>query len=409
MSALPLLTILRGATLYGPSPLGRRDLVVAGERIIAIAEPGAAVRGFDAYEIDASGLTATPGLIDNHVHVLGGGGGLGFSSRAPELQVTQLTRHGVSTVIGMLGFDATSKGMAALVAKTRAFREDGISAYCLTGATLEHPVPTLTGRIRTDIAFVDEIIGVGEISISELGYGYDSFGPGAQYVAQAATEGLLAGRLARKAGYLCLQVPPYGKQVLKPMFDVVERTGLPITHFIPSHVNQTRGYMEDAVRWGSKGGWVDIGANYSPENHYERATQPVQAVYQLLDAGVAPERILVSSDGNGAPPKEEKGENKPRRANYMPVGSLLACMQSLLRDGRLTPEQALSMCTANVANATGLQRKGHLEVGADADIALFTPNWELKHLFARGRHAVADDKHLITGMFDETLRHEFCP
>jgi beta-aspartyl-dipeptidase (metallo-type) len=407
MNAQALLTILRGATLYAPSPLGRRDIVMAGERIIGIAEPGAAVRGIDCYEIDASGLIATPGLIDNHVHVLGGGGGLGFSSRAPELQVTQLTRHGVTTVIGMLGFDATSKSMAQLVAKTRAFREDGISAYCLTGATLEHPVPTLTGRIRTDIAFVDEIIGVGEISISELGYGYDSFGAGAQYIAQAATEGLLAGRLARKAGYLCLQVPPYKSQVLKPMFDVVDRTGLPITHFIPSHVNQTPGYMEDAAKWGKKGGWVDIGANYSPDNHYERATRPMQAAYDLLDAGVAAHRILVSSDGNGAPPKEEKGENKPVRANYMPAGSLLKCMQSLLRDGRLSTEQALSMFTANVANATGLQRKGHLAVGADADIALFEPNWELRHLFARGRHAVADDKPLISGMFDETIRREF--
>ena len=159
--------------------------------------------------LDLRGLTVTPGLIDNHVHVLGGGGGLGFASRAPELQTSQLTRAGITGVIGMLGFDATSKDMRALVAKTKAFKEDGISAYALTGATLEHPVPTLTGQIRDDIAFVEEIIGVGEISVSELGYAYDSNGPGAQYIAEAATAGLLAGRLARKSGYLCLQVPPY--------------------------------------------------------------------------------------------------------------------------------------------------------------------------------------------------------
>ena len=86
----------------------------------------------------SAGLTLAPGFIDNHVHVLGGGGGL-LSSRAPELQTSQLVRAGITSVIGMLGFDATSKDMRALVAKTKAFKEDGISAYALTGATLRAP------------------------------------------------------------------------------------------------------------------------------------------------------------------------------------------------------------------------------------------------------------------------------
>jgi beta-aspartyl-dipeptidase (metallo-type) len=101
-----------------------------------------------------------------------------------ELQTSQLTRAGITGVIGMLGFDATSKHARAH-RRAKAFKEDGISAWALTGATLEHPVPTLTGRIRDDIAFVEEIIGVGEISVSELGYAYDSNGPGAQYIAEA--------------------------------------------------------------------------------------------------------------------------------------------------------------------------------------------------------------------------------
>ena len=62
--------------------------------------------------------------------------GSASSSRAPELQTSQLTRAGVTSVIGMLGFDATSKDMRALIAKTKAFREDGVSAWALTGATL---------------------------------------------------------------------------------------------------------------------------------------------------------------------------------------------------------------------------------------------------------------------------------
>ena len=250
MTDLSEIKLVRCSQVLAPDALGARDLVIAGERIVAVADPGVEIAGLEIEVLDLRALTVAPGFIDNHVHVLGGGGGLGFASRAPELQTSQLARAGITTVIGMLGFDATSKDMRALVAKTKAFREDGISAYALTGATLEHPVPTLTGRIRDDIAFVEEIIGVGEISVSELGYAYDSNGPGAQYIAEAATAGLLAGRLARKRGYLCLQVPPYHGACLKPVMAMLERTGLPIAQLLPSHVNQTDAYMADAIVLG---------------------------------------------------------------------------------------------------------------------------------------------------------------
>ncbi|OZI31160.1 beta-aspartyl-peptidase [Bordetella genomosp. 10] len=401
----PLL-IVRNANVHAPASLGLHDIVISGEQIIAILPANASLSGLDAEEIDAQGNIVCPGFVDNHVHTLGGGGGLGFSSRAPEVQASQLTRAGITTIIGMLGFDATSKSMAALVSKTKGLREDGISAYCLTGATLEHPVPTLTGQIRTDIAFVDEIIGVGEISISELGYGYDSFGKGAQYVAEAAVAGLLAGRLSRKAGYCCLQVPPYLRQVLKPMFEVVDRTGIPITQFIPSHVNQTDGYMADAAEWGRKGGWVDIGANYSPENNYGRATLPHKAYSKLRREGVPNERILMSSDGNGAPPKEEKGENKPKVANYMPMRALHAAWRRVVQEENVSVADALPMVTSNVARATGLARKGEIAIGKDADLLVMNADLQILHVIARGKLFVQDGEPVRRGMFDEVLLRE---
>jgi len=403
-----MLTLLRNANLYTPEPAGIHDVLIAGGEIVALSRDRLPVDERLAEIVDLEGRIVAPGLIDNHAHVLGGGGGLGFSSRAPELQTSQVVRHGITTVIGMLGFDATSKSMAALVAKTKAFREDGLSAYCLTGATLEHPVPTLTGRIRTDIAFIDEIIGVGELSISELGYGFDSFGKGAQYVAEAATAGLLAGRLARKGGYACLQVPPYRETVLKPMFEVIDRTGLPITQFVPSHVNQTPEYMSDAGNWGKRGGWVDVGANYSPDNNYSRAIEPAQAVCRLRDAGVPLERILVSSDGNGAPPKEERGEGRPKVANYMPLGALAGVLRRLRLQHGMPLEQALLPFTANVARATGLARKGRIASGMDADLVVFDDDaLQIRDVYCRGRRMVADGRTEGTGMFDAVLGREF--
>jgi len=402
-----MLTLLRNANIYAPEPLGLHDVLIAGTDIVVVSPDRLAVDDRHTEVLDVEGRVVAPGLIDNHVHVLGGGGGLGFASRAPELQTSQVVRHGITTVIGMLGFDATSKSMSALVAKTKAFREDGLSAYCLTGATLEHPVPTLTGRIRTDIAFVEEIIGVGELSISELGYGFDSFGKGAQYVAEAATAGLLAGRLARKSGYACLQVPPYRETVLKPMFEVIDRTGLPITQFVPSHVNQTPEYMKDAQAWGRRGGWVDVGANYSPNNNYARAIEPAEAVLALLRGGVPMERILVSSDGNGAPPKEERGEGRPKVANYMPMGALTGVLRRLHREHGIALDEALRPFTVNVAQATGLARKGRIAAGMDADLVVFDEALRVVDVFCRGRRMVAQGKVAAGGMFDAVIAREF--
>ena len=395
--------VLRRANVLAPEPLGQKDVVIAGETIAALAEPGIELRGLAVEEHDLAGLTLAPGLIDNHVHVLGGGGGLGFASRAPELQTSQLTRAGITTVIGMLGFDATSKDMRALVAKTKAFKEDGISAFALTGATLEHPVPTLTGRIRDDIAFVEEIIGVGEISVSELGYAYDSNGPGAQYIAEAATAGLLAGRLAKKSGYLCLQVPPYVGGCLKPILAMLGRTGLPITQLLPSHVNQTDAYMADAIAWAARGGYVDVGANYSPDNNFSRATPPAKAIARLLEAGVPLERILLSSDGNGAPPKEEQREGQPAVANYMPLGALHATWRRLIVEEGVGAPDALRVVTANVAAATGLKSKGRLAPGLDADLIAFDDDWQIHSVIARGRLMVAAGRPVVRGMFDQTI------
>ena len=401
---MPQLTLLKNARLYAPDFKGTCHICMAGGKIVSVTDRDVSLPDvLDAEVVDLAGKIVTPGFIDNHVHTLGGGGGLGFASRAIEIQVSQIVRAGVTTIVGMLGFDATTKSIDTLVAKTKGLRQEGVNAYCLTGATLEHPIPTLTGKIRTDIVFVEEIIGVGEISISELGYAYDSMGSGAQYIAEAATAGLLAGRLSGKAGYLCLQVPPYRERVLKPMFEVVERTGIPIGQFVPSHVNQTPTYMNDATEWGKMGGWVDIGVNYSPTNNYSRAIEPLDAVAQFLDAGVPLEKILMSSDGNGAPPKEEKGEGRPKRTNYMPISSMLSSFRQLVETKTLAPTDALKPFTSNPAQATGLSSKGVVETGRDADLLVFDDDWNLDSVYIMGHMMMGGGSVKKRGVFEELL------
>jgi beta-aspartyl-dipeptidase (metallo-type) len=198
-------------------------------------------------------------------------------------------------------------------------------------------------------------------------------------------------------------VPPYHGACLKPVMDMLDRTGLPIDQLLPSHVNQTEAYMADAIAWAQRGGFIDVGANYSPDNNFSRATQPAKAITRLLEAGVPLAHILLSSDGNGAPPKEEQREGQPAVANYMPLSALHATWRGLIVEEGLAPTDALRVVTANVADATGLARKGRIAAGLDADLVAFDSDWRIDTVIARGQIMVDCGEPVVRGMFDRII------
>lgn len=398
-----MLTLIRNANVYAPEPLGQADLLLGGERILAVG-PGLRLEavGLDVEVVEADGLIATPGLIDNHCHYLGGGGGGGPASRVPVLQLSQATRVGVTTLIGCLGFDNTSRSLDELVARTLAYDQEGLSAFCLVGATTEHPIPTLTGRVRRDLLLCEHVIGVGEISISETGPIYDSYGSGAQYLAQVAAEALWAGRLTGKAGYLDLQVPPDYRAGLGPVFEIVERTGLPRRIFIPSHCNVGRLLFEQSIDWGRQGGYVDLSTNHGPEHGFPDSISPVEAVQRLLAADVAPGLLLLSTDGNGGP-SEVDAEGNLVQTIYHSLGTILETLRALVREAKLPLEQALPLATSNVAAMALLRRKGRLRPGADGDLLLLDQDLGLRKVYARGRLMVEDGRPLVRGHFEQLI------
>jgi beta-aspartyl-dipeptidase (metallo-type) len=63
--------------------------------------------GIEVY--DAAGCFVVPGFIDQHVHLIGGGGEGGFATRTPEVMLSQLTTAGITTVVGTLGTDSVTR------------------------------------------------------------------------------------------------------------------------------------------------------------------------------------------------------------------------------------------------------------------------------------------------------------
>ena len=122
-------TLLQGAHLYAPEDRGICDVLVANGKIIAVASNIPSDIVPDCTVVDLSGQILCPGFIDQHVHLIGGGGEAGPTTRTPEVALSRLTEAGVTSVVGLLGTDSISRHPESLLAKTRALNEEGISAW----------------------------------------------------------------------------------------------------------------------------------------------------------------------------------------------------------------------------------------------------------------------------------------
>src|SRR5690606_36172222 len=138
---------------------------------------------------------------DSLVHTAGGGGEGGFASRIRPLEAEQALRAGVTTVIGALGTDDSTRSHADLPACGRALATHGLSAFALSGS-YHVPVRTLTGSLRDDIVLIPDIIGVGEIAIAD----HRGAQPSSRELARIAAEAHVGGLLSGKAGTVLVHV-----------------------------------------------------------------------------------------------------------------------------------------------------------------------------------------------------------
>lgn len=180
-----MFTLIENGDVYGPEPMGRSSVLLADSKILKLGEVDA--RKLEELDlpveiIDASDCLVIPGLIDPHEHLLGGSGEEGFSSQTPEIAAGEIVSAGITTVVGCLGVDTTMKTMAGLLARAKALKEEGLSAFIWSGG-YNVPPTTITSSIRDDIMFIEEVIGAGEIAISDQ----RSTDPTAQELARASS------------------------------------------------------------------------------------------------------------------------------------------------------------------------------------------------------------------------------
>ncbi|MBP1658919.1 MAG: iadA [Candidatus Aminicenantes bacterium] len=387
-----MMTLIRGGSVYAPEPLGPKDILLAGGIIEAVAAPGSLrVDGCGAGIVDAAGKAIVPGLIDPHVHILGGGGEGGPTTRAPEIRVEDIVASGVTTVIGCLGTDGITRHMTSLLAKARALEAEGVSTFIHAGS-YEVPVQTLTGSIRSDLVVVDKVVGAGEIAVSD----HRSSQPTFDEIARLAAECRVGGMLGGKAGVLHLHLGD-GRRGLEILFRLVRETEIPVTQVIPTHISRNRPLFEQGLEWVAAGGSVDITVGPDPGPSDPDVTfEEVLAAFERR--GLPLTRITASSDSNGSMPVFD-ADGRLVRLTIATEKDLLRKLGETVRSGLLPLESALRIFSTNAADFYRLGRKGRIEPGRDADILVLDGAVGLVDVFARGRRLMADGRLLVRGTF----------
>jgi len=387
------LTLIRNGSVIGPEPLGLRDIFTAGERICAIADPGSiSTSGIEVDEIDASDLFVLPGMVDSHVHPLGGGGEGGPATRAPEIRIEDIVGSGVTTIIGLLGTDGITRHPSSLMAKARGLEAEGITAFVYVGS-YELPVQNVTGSVRSDIALLPSVVGAGEIAVSD----HRSAQPTFDELARLAAECRVGGMLGGKPGILHLHLGD-GARGLELVFRIIHETEIPVTQIIPTHCNRNPRLLDEAFRFAAEGGRIDLTAGIGEH----APAMAVEAAIRIAVERDAPlDRISVSSDANGSLPVFDENGNLVG-LGVVSQRSMLEQLRKIVRGGTLELPLATVLFTANPASFYGLDRKGRVAPGCDADLLFLDRDLELVHVIARGNRAVTDGHVILRGSFSTT-------
>ncbi len=385
--------LLKNANLFAPAALGINDILICGEKIIAIAPDLVVSVPAEIRTIDLRGKTTVPGFIDGHAHLIGGGGEGGFATRTPEVAIGDLIEAGITSICGLLGTDAATRHIASLYAKTKALRTEGLSAWFFTGG-YRVPSPTLTGNIGDDVTFLDACIGL-KTAISD----HRSSQSTVNELARIASQSRIGGMTSGKSGAVVVHLGD-GDGHFDPLIGVIENTEIPIGQFIPTHVNRKRALLDAAKDWAKRGGNIDFTTGIDAESDPTGSVKTSAGIAECLADGVPLDRISMTSDGNGSLPDfDENGKMIGLSvAGFDTVGREFA---DLVESEKLDIPTALAPITCNPARMLGLDRsKGYLGCGHDADILVLDDALAPETVIARGKVAMIGKERLLRGTFE---------
>jgi beta-aspartyl-dipeptidase (metallo-type) len=357
-----MFTLIEGADVYDPTPRGKQSILVVDERIQKVGKiDRAAIErlGVEYEIIDADGCLAVPGFIDPHEHLLGGSGEGSLALQSPMLFPTEILRAGVTSVVGTLGVDTTMKTIAGLLARVKTMREEGLSAWMWSGG-YNVPPTTVMGSIRSDMLFVDEVIGAGEVAISDE----RSLNQSGQELAKLVRDTHVGGMLAGKAGLTHFHVGEEETR-LEPLRELIEDFQVKAEWLYPTHVQRNERLLREAIDLANEGACVDFDVVNEDLARW---------VKFYIDNGGPLDRLTISSDADSSTPD-----------------ILAEQVRGLVTTHGLSVDLVLPLVTTNPARILKLPRKGQIAAGCDGDVLIVEPeSLTIRDVLARGRRCVQD-------------------
>jgi beta-aspartyl-dipeptidase (metallo-type) len=363
--------LVENGELYDPEPRGVQSILIANGTIEKIG--GVDKRALDALDIeyeviDATGCVVTPGLIDPHEHLLGGSGEGSLALQTPMLFIDEIVRAGVTTVVGTLGVDTTMKTIAGLLARVKALEEEGLSTRMWSGG-YNVPPTTVLGSIREDMLFIDEVVGAGEIAISDE----RALSVAPRELASLVRDTHVGGLLSGKAGISHFHVGEEASR-LAPLRELVEEYRIGPEWLYPTHVQRNEKLADEGIALPQQGAHVDFDV-------VEKDLAKWVSYYQ--NHGGPMDRLTVSSDSDSSTPD-----------------ILYSQLCGLVVKHRMPLEQMLALSTRNPARVLKLESKGELCVGKDADVLVLEQRTlDIREVIARGRRMVANGQPIVKDDF----------
>ncbi len=378
--------LVKDIEIYGPEYLGRKDVLISGGKITLI-EKEIEVFSDKIKVINGNKKRLVPGFIDQHVHITGGGGEGSFKTRVPEITLSKLIKSGITTVVGLLGTDATTRSVENLVAKAKALKEEGITVYVQTGS-YEYPTKTITDSVKKDIVFIEEVIGA-KVALSD----HRSSSINTHELARLASDVRIAAMLSGKVGTLCIHMGD-GDKGLKPIFEVLQNTDIPVRTMRPTHVNRKKELLLQSFEYAKLGGIIDLTCgiydNFRPGN-----------VIKMAEEEKVPlENITISSDGYGSWSKYDDSGNMIA-IGVSQVDQIYNEFKRMVCELDFDFEKALKFLTTNSAKALNIYpKKGTITQGADADIVMLDENLEINTVIANGKLMMYEGELLVKGTYE---------
>ena len=383
-----MIKLIKNVNVFSPNFIGKKDILFLWDKIYKIEDDLSDYEKFSDVQIyDFEGLSMSPGYIDIHVHITGGGGEQGYASRTPEIKFSELVSAGVTTVVGLLGTDGQTRSLENLYAKAKALEEEGMTTFILTGS-YSYPSVTLTGDIKRDIMFNDKIIGA-KVAISD----HRSSHLQKNELLKIISEARLGGMLSNKAGLTVFHLGDHDRGICQLM-ELIEEYPIKVANLLPTHIGRNETLFSQSIEYMNKGGYVDFTVDLEDEEITARQ------IAEALSKGDFIDNITMSTDSCGSVPKFDE-EGNCIGLSYVLPNIISREMRLLTKEYNVSIENAIQFITLNPAKRLKVDHyKGKIQAGYDADAVVFDENFNIHHVFAKGECVVFNKETMKKGKFE---------